>query len=306
MLELIAVALIFGATLAVIMICPYRVPEAVAAAAGAGLMMVIGSVRPGEALQVLGEQWNVYGFFLGLMTISALADHAGVFDWVAHQAGRWGKGDARWLYLVIFLAGAIMTAFFSNDATALILMPVVYALVTQLRQPPVLLDRLQPSESAVMFSTAILVGLGTGPGAVGFIDLIGLIQRLVHEDLGTALGFLGRDWFIIGPALGGLLAGPIIAYFASEAKGHGVPEVMKAMALQGGRIRPRVAVAKVPASGLCIGSGGSAGREGPIVQVGAALGSTLGQCSPVALLCRVTPPPTPERRWPPGRPVQSC
>ena len=73
------------------------------------------------------------------------------------------------------------------------------------------------------------------------------------------------------------MAGPIIALFAKEAKGHGVPEVMQAIALHGGHIRPRVVVAKVIASAACIGSGGSAGREGPIVQVGAALGSTVGQ-----------------------------
>ncbi|MBN1666024.1 MAG: chloride channel protein, partial [Anaerolineales bacterium] len=69
----------------------------------------------------------------------------------------------------------------------------------------------------------------------------------------------------------------IIAFFAREAKGHGVPEVMQAIALRGGRIRPRVVVAKVLASSACIGSGGSAGREGPIVQVGAAFGSALAQ-----------------------------
>ena len=86
-----------------------------------------------------------------------------------------------------------------------------------------------------------------------------------------------RGLFILIPAVGGLLAGPVIFYFAKEAKGHGVPEVIEAIALRGGRIRPRVVVAKVIASALCIGSGGSAGREGPIVQVGASLGSTIGQ-----------------------------
>ncbi len=91
------------------------------------------------------------------------------------------------------------------------------------------------------------------------------------------LGFLGRGLLILIPALGGLLAGPIITFFAREAKGHGVPEVMQAIALRGGVIRPRVVIAKIAASAICIGSGGSAGREGPIVQVGAALGSSLGQ-----------------------------
>ncbi|MEJ2136530.1 MAG: chloride channel protein, partial [Desulfofustis sp.] len=65
--------------------------------------------------------------------------------------------------------------------------------------------------------------------------------------------------------------------FAQEAKGHGVPEVMQALIIRGGRIRARVAAAKIVASALCIGTGGSAGREGPIVQAGSALGSSIGQ-----------------------------
>jgi CIC family chloride channel protein len=142
---------------------------------------------------------------------------------------------------------------------------------------PNLLDRLQPSGSTVLLGTAIIVGGGTGLGAVLFIQLIAFIQRLFFEGGEQALGFFGRWLFVLAPLIGGLLGGPIIAYFAKEAKGHGVPEVMQAIALNGGRIRPRVVIAKIVASALCIGSGGSAGREGPIVQVGAALGSTIGQ-----------------------------
>ncbi len=140
-----------------------------------------------------------------------------------------------------------------------------------------LLDRLQPSEPTVLIGTALVVGAGTGLGAVFFIRLIAWIQNLLFNGGKSAFGFLGYGLVVLIPALGGLLAGPIIAFFAKEAKGHGVPEVMQAIALRGGRIRPRVAVAKILASALCIGSGGSAGREGPIVQVGSALGSTIGQ-----------------------------
>ena len=75
----------------------------------------------------------------------------------------------------------------------------------------------------------------------------------------------------------GLLYGPLVYRFAREARGHGVPEVMVAVARNGGRIRPQVAVVKAIASALCIGGGGSVGREGPIVQIGSALGSTLAQ-----------------------------
>ncbi|RME89152.1 MAG: chloride channel protein, partial [Anaerolineae bacterium] len=140
-----------------------------------------------------------------------------------------------------------------------------------------LLDRLQPSDTTVLLGTAILVGAGTGLGAVGFIKSIELVERLFFEGGGQVFSSLGRWLLVIIPIVGGLIAGPIIAYIAPEAKGHGVPEVMQAIALKGGRIRPVVVVAKAVASAFCIGSGGSAGREGPIVQVGAALGSTFGQ-----------------------------
>ena len=79
------------------------------------------------------------------------------------------------------------------------------------------------------------------------------------------------------PVIGGLVYGPLIYRYAREARGHGVPEVMIAVAEEGGRIRPQVAAVKAVASALCIGVGGSVGREGPIVQIGSALASSLGQ-----------------------------
>jgi CIC family chloride channel protein len=140
-----------------------------------------------------------------------------------------------------------------------------------------ILDRIRFSETTTLVVTAIVIGAGTGLGAVFFIWLIETVQKLFFEGGESLFGGLGRWLLILIPVLGGLIGGPIIAFFAKEAKGHGVPEVMQAIALRGGRIRPRVVVAKIAASALCIGTGGSAGREGPIVQVGAALGSTLGQ-----------------------------
>jgi len=138
-------------------------------------------------------------------------------------------------------------------------------------------DRIRFSETTILIATAIIIGAGTGLGAVFFIWLIESVQKVFFEGGEALFGGLGRVLLILIPVVGGLIGGPIIAFFASEAKGHGVPEVMQAIALRGGRIRPRVVVAKIAASALCIGTGGSAGREGPIVQVGAALGSTLGQ-----------------------------
>ena len=91
------------------------------------------------------------------------------------------------------------------------------------------------------------------------------------------LPWLGIWFLFIVPVVGGLLYGPLIQRFAREARGHGVPEVMLAVAENGGRIRPPVTIVKALASAMCIGAGGSVGREGPIVQIGSAFASTLGQ-----------------------------
>lgn len=134
----------------------------------------------------------------------------------------------------------------------------------------------------VLLLLATAVGLATALGAVGFTWLIqyfnGIFFGLSDQMLTEAVGDRQyKYWLPLIPMLGGLLVGPIVFKFASEARGHGVPEVMNAVARLGGIIRPRVAAAKTVASAICIGSGGSAGREGPIVQIGSAIGSTVGQ-----------------------------
>ena len=126
---------IFVATLVAIMIRPFKLNEAIAAAAGAILMVFGGFIRIDEVLNVLAHEWNTFGFFLGLMVISALAEEAGIFETLANAAARWGRGSAVRLYLAVFAVGATISIFLTNDATALILTPVVYALVTRLRLP---------------------------------------------------------------------------------------------------------------------------------------------------------------------------
>lgn len=133
------------------------------------------------------------------------------------------------------------------------------------------------SDSAILISTAILVGIGSGLGAVLFTFLIEFVQKIAFED---SLRFLGsiQPWhLIIIPTIGALITGPIIYMFAREAKGHGVPEVMLAVALRGGKIKPQVGIVKAITSAICIGTGGSVGSEGPIAQIGSSLGSTVGQ-----------------------------
>ena len=132
---------------------------------------------------------------------------------------------------------------------------------------------------------ALLVGVVTGLGAIVFRGLIGLVHNVF---------FLGQFSFaydssiftpfnpwgpaiILVPVIGGLAVTWIVSNFAPEAKGHGVPEVMDSIYYQQGVIRPVVAVVKSIASAVAIGTGAAVGREGPIIQIGAALGSTLGQ-----------------------------
>ena len=136
---------------------------------------------------------------------------------------------------------------------------------------------LKTPSDAIFISTALLVGIGTGIGAVIFRYLIQAMEWVGYDWFPHLTQSWGKAYVIIIPVIGGLIVGPLIYFFAREAKGHGVPEVMEAVALRGGRIRPIVAVIKSLASAVSIGSGGSVGREGPIVQIGSALGSTLGQ-----------------------------
>ncbi|MHC4606195.1 MAG: chloride channel protein, partial [Planctomycetota bacterium] len=124
---------------------------------------------------------------------------------------------------------------------------------------------------------AVTVGLVGGVGAILFRWLIRGAHYYFFEQGAHALPFLGGAYVIFLPAVGLLIVGYMVRRWAPEAEGHGVPEVMLAVKKHGGRIRPRVAGIKALASAVCIGSGGSVGREGPIVQIGCTFGSTVGQ-----------------------------
>lgn len=152
------------------------------------------------------------------------------------------------------------------------------------RGVPAALTALREARSGLL-ALALLVGVGAGLGAIAFRWLVRTFTRLLsgHADYAAAghaanahVPWLGRWFVLLAPVLAGLVYGPLVQRFAREARGHGVPEVMYAVARRGGRIAPQVAVVKSLASALCIGGGGSVGREGPIVQIGSALGSTLG------------------------------
>jgi CIC family chloride channel protein len=127
---------------------------------------------------------------------------------------------------------------------------------------------------------AVLIGVLAGYGALLFRYVLKSMQWLFYqhgEDVLTWIHTVPWHLKILLPAGGGLVVGLIVHFFAREAKGHGVPEVMEAVVLRQGQIRKRVALAKIVASAITIGSGGSVGREGPMVQIGSSIGSSVGQ-----------------------------
>jgi CIC family chloride channel protein len=132
---------------------------------------------------------------------------------------------------------------------------------------------------------AVAVGIITGFGAILFRGLIGFIHNLfflgqfsvVYDaNLYTPASPWGAG-IILVPVIGGMAVVFLVSTFAPEARGHGVPEVMDAIFYKDGKIRPVVAIVKSLSSAIAIGTGAAVGREGPIIQIGASLGSTIGQ-----------------------------
>ncbi len=138
---------------------------------------------------------------------------------------------------------------------------------------------LRSRREGITMALACGVGLLVGIAAIAFHELLHAVQRLAlgGDSPLAQLPALGWYWRLVLPTLGGLLVAPIVYKWTVEARGHGVPEVMEAVARRGGVIRARVAFAKALASAITIGSGGSTGREGPVIQIGSAVGSTVGQ-----------------------------
>lgn len=137
----------------------------------------------------------------------------------------------------------------------------------------------------VLCILALGVGVLTGVGAVALRMLIGLIHNAafygalnIRYDANVLEGPSPLGVFVaLSPIIGGIIVVYIVETFAPEAKGHGVPEVMDAIFYNGGNIRGQVAIVKSLASALSIGSGAAVGREGPIIQIGSALGSSFSQ-----------------------------
>ena len=123
------------ATLGVI-VRPFRMPEYVWAAVGAAMLVVFGLLPWRDALAAAEKGTDVYLFLVGMMLLSEVARQEGLFDWLATLAVRHAKGSARQLFLIVYGVGTVVTVFLSNDATAVVLTPAVYAAATAARVEP--------------------------------------------------------------------------------------------------------------------------------------------------------------------------
>ena len=138
------------------------------------------------------------------------------------------------------------------------------------------LERFHVGDNAFHLLLATVIGGLAGLGSVAFILLIRFFEKLFFGGIFQAMGSHPYLVFLL-PLLGGLLIGPLIRRFPTEAKGDGVPSAMETVALHGGIIRPRTVGLRTLTAAVTIGSGGSVGREAPIAQIGAAIGSVVGQ-----------------------------
>lgn len=135
-------------------------------------------------------------------------------------------------------------------------------------------------EMGGFLALSALVGVGVGLGAAGLIKSVeavtSLIEPIFEGDDGTLLD-PSRAWIFLTVPVGLLVAWWLARTFAPEIEGDGVPAATEALMVRGGHIRGRVAPLKLIATSFTIGLGGSAGREGPIVQIGAAIGSWISR-----------------------------
>jgi chloride channel protein, CIC family len=163
--------------------------------------------------------------------------------------------------------------------------------MTQAQPSPV-----RPLSFPQLYVLAVVIGAIAGLSAVLFRGLIGLFHNLLFlghlsweydANLHTPASPWG-PWVVVVPVVGALGVAFLVQNFAPEARGHGVPEVVDALYYNRGVIRPVVALIKSLASALSIGSGGAVGREGPIMQIGSAFGSSVAQLLRVPFWQRVT------------------
>lgn len=191
--EILAPA-IAAVTLTLIVTRPRGLSEGISALVGGIAVLATGLVSLPEAVRVEAADWNVFLFFLGMMAIAGMADQSGVLDAAAYRVARLARGRVMWLYLAVFLLGAAIALLFANDSAALVLTPIVYALVVRLRLDPI----------PFVFATTFIADTAS----VG-LPVSNPLNVIVADGFGLSLGsYAGHLWL---PAL--LVIGVNLAIF---------------------------------------------------------------------------------------------
>lgn len=173
----IAIALL---TLALIVTRPRGLSEGVSALLGGGAMMLTGLVSPSAAFHAEWSEWNVFLFFLGMMAIAGLADQSGVLDLTTYAVARLAHHRVVVLYLAVFALGIGITVAFANDTAALVLTPIVYALVVRLRLDPL----------PFVFATTFIADTASMA-----LPVSNPLNVIVADSFGLGLGaYVGRLW----------------------------------------------------------------------------------------------------------------
>jgi CIC family chloride channel protein len=139
------------------------------------------------------------------------------------------------------------------------------------------LGRMRDDRTFRVVILALTIGILGGFAGIALRLLLSFFHELFFVHAASLLSFLGPYYVLILPSVGGLIVGFMVVFLAREARGAGVSDVVLAVLFRGSRMRPRVAGVKVVATSVVIGSGGSGGIEGPIIQIGSAIGSSVGQ-----------------------------
>ena len=128
--------IITGLTMAGIVLRPWRVPEAVWAALAVLALALFQLIAPASIVSGAARGWDVYLFLAGMMLLAEMGRRHGVFDWLAAHTARAAAGSGHRLFSLVYLAGTVVTVLLSNDATAVVLTPAVYAVARAVDAPP--------------------------------------------------------------------------------------------------------------------------------------------------------------------------
>ncbi|MCA1724973.1 MAG: hypothetical protein LC748_12140, partial [Thermomicrobia bacterium] len=232
-MSLLLSAAVFLLTLALIFLRPRGMNEATGASVGAVVMLALRLATPGDCAHILAETANVLLFLLGMMLVTGVVEHAGVFDALAVRAARLSRGDGRLLLLNVFLLGTLVTAFLSLDVTIIVVTPIVYALAERLAIEPL----------PYLFACAFVANT-----ASLFLPISNLTNILIYDLLHLSFVQFARVMFLPNLAALAVNIGVFFALFRRQ-----LPRRFATTALTDDAAPPGFAIAAVGLGAVLVG-----------------------------------------------------